>query len=154
MKKAIILLSVLVSSNVMAHEHALEFYKGQQAVGIAGEAMECYVEVQELHDVETLQVRALVGEPHGSRRMMIAGPLRLTQTPEGYYFRASHRHDLIQEALLAQKDGVAWFDLVVSHGHHTDALSCENLVMTQGAEKLAIEELFEQHDGSHYPKGQ
>ena len=146
---AVFMLGLAFYLSAPAHSHSAIYLKGLQPVGIAGEAVACFVEVLEtpLHNLK--QVRALVAEPHGHDEMILMGPLNLSRQENGYYFRASNPSEWVQEAFLGQRQNQNVFDAVVRHGHHTDALSCAALTETQGEERELIEEAFDKASGDH-----
>lgn len=152
LKALLSIISVLVSVSALADEHSKVYYVGEQQVGIAGDMMSCFVEVDYKEETPQAVVRTLVVDSHETDSLFSLGPIMATytETVPGYVFSdASVNAQVIQFLLLApsvtqpEKMSVSYL-----HVNHPHSIACDQLSELSGADLIHAQELFS-HFGDH-----
>jgi len=153
MKKWILALPLMMSASHAYSDAIVQsavYYKGEQPIGIAGDVVDCFVEV-EYHDVDaSVELRALLADPHGYGDLVGFGPSAADydESSAGYVFTADDDHDRVQSLFLKSSapGSSEALRLAILDGSHLDELACNAMSRLQGDTLAYVEEKFEHFD--------
>lgn len=140
--KMLVLAGSFVSTQALAE---IQFFKGVQSLGIAGDTTDCYLETTQLKNTQSFQIRTLVADPHEGELIGL-GPVQAAYQSQNqsYQFQAQDSHDKLQNLIFNIQNRS--LILTILDESHEDLIECSNLNLATNTELEELQELFEHFD--------